>query len=362
MDTRKNRYIGTLILGVILPFSGCKKLYNLPEETLYLSPDISYTSQILEPVLGRMNILGSVSTNYSSLPITFEIKNPRYGNGKVYNDLFQVKPTYVWDAEYTGNETTLEEIESKRHLEDHPLFEVDNNGNFILWPSSNNELIEPRSIDGEDLTQNIRYFDLKISNSQGSKTIKDFQFLPWRERPYDPYTDIDPYTGELVPDPLDPSNPNKHDHITPSLSNVVGEKSNEQLVINSEKRDVVVYIKPFEGGNGHNLRFKFLNTDSLPINPAQFNETKWDNIIHGFNKTITDKYVQYDVAYPIPLTNISTKYSSNGNASVNFSYSRLGYGGILSISNISLEFKIFHPGDWEIVFHFINDNPKFEDD
>src|SRR5690606_16739691 len=114
--------------------------------------------------------------------------------------------------------------------------------------------------------------------------------------------------------------------------------------------------------NGHKLRFKFLDKDGQPIHPEDFNETRWDELLHGFNKEITAEYVQYDVAYPIPLTSISTPYTSGGQARVNFAYSRIGYGGTRVTATIGLDFKIFKKGDWEIVFHFRNDNPKFDNE
>lgn len=231
-----------------------------------------------------------------------------------------------------------------------------------MWSSSTNELIEPRPSDSSDLVQDIRFFDLKISNSGGSMLLNDFQVLPWLEQPYSPYNDVNPYTGKPAPDPRDPKNPNKRDYIRPRLENVIGAESNRPLESNDEKKDVVVYIRPFEGGNGTNLRFVFLDKEGKTMNPAQFNETRWEELVHGFNRVTTSDYVQYDVAYPIPLVDVKTPFSSGGNANVNFSYSRKGYGGTVAVSSFGLDFRIFKPGDWEIVFHFRNENPKFEDE
>lgn len=358
----KLKYLSVLVIMGLLIASGCKKLYNLPEEKDFLSGNLNYQSKILEPVLGRTSLMGNVSLDNSTLPMTFEIVNPRYGDGRPVTDLFQVRPTWVWKAAYDGLETSLEEIEGKRELEDRPLFEVRESGQFIMWASSTNELIEPRPKDSSDLVQDIRFFDLKVSNSGGEMLIKDFQIRPWREQPYSPFTDINPYTGELAPDPSDPNNPRKRDFIRPSLSNVIGVESNQMLHSNDEKKDVVVYIRPFEGGSGKNLRFVFLDKDSVAMNPALFNETKWETLVHGFNMIMTQEFVQYDVAYPIPLVDIRTEYASGGNANVNFSYSRKGYGGNLTFGSIGLDFKIFRPGDWEIVFHFRSENPKFDDE
>jgi len=351
-----------LIFSVLI--AGCKKMYNLPEEKEYISENINYGSKVLEPILGRNNLMGQFNADASTMPLQFEIVNARYGDGRPVTDLFQVRPTYVWMAAYDGKETSLEQIEAKRKLEDRPLFEVRESGQFILWASSDDELIEPRPTDTINLVQDIRFFDLKVSNTGGTVYIPDFQVIPWRERPYFPSTDIDPYTGDTAPDPTDPENPNKRDYIRPRLENVIGEKSNRSLQSNDQIKDVVVYIQPFEGGNGHNLRFKFMDPDSAFINPDAFNETQWSRLVHGFNIQKTAEYVQYDVAYPIPLVNLPTPYTTSGgtNATVNFRYSRKGNGGELTYATFGLDFSIFRPGDWEIVFHFRNEKPKFEDE
>ncbi|WP_262246227.1 DUF5007 domain-containing protein [Parapedobacter soli] len=356
--------LGVLAAGLFL--LGCEKLYDLPEEKEYISENINYGSKILEPILGRTNLMGQFNPDASTMPLKFEIVNARYGDGRPVTDLFQVRPTYVWISAYDGLETSLEEIEAKRKLEDRPLFEVRESGQFILWASSDNDLIEPRPEDTTLLVQDTRFFDLKVTNTGGTVYIPDFQFVPWRERPYSPSNDIDPYTGGVARDPSDPENPNKRDYIRPWLDNVIGDKSNRPLQSNNNIKDVVVYIRPFEGGNGHNLRFKFMGPgpDSSWINPEVFNETKWGTLVHGFNIQKTAEYVQYDVAYPIPLVNLQTPYTSSGggSASIEFQYSRKGFGGALTYASFGLDFNIFRAGDWEIVFHFRNELPKFEDE
>lgn len=354
--------LGTLVIGVLL--TGCEKLYNLPEEKEYLSENINYGSKVLEPILGRTNLIGSFNPDASTFPLQFEIVNARYGDGRPVTDLFQVRPTYVWTAAYDGKETSLEQIEAKRKLEDRPLFEVRESGQFILWASATNDLIEPRPQDTTLLVQDIRFFDVKITNTGGTRYIRDMQFIPWRERPYTPSTDIDPYTGGIARDPTDPENPNKRAYITPWMQNVVGEKTDQPMRNDDQVKDITVSIRRFEGGNGRQLRFRFMDPDSAYINPDAFNETRWNQLVHGFNMEKTAEYVQYDVAYPIPLVNLRTPYTtSNGNqASVAFTFSRRGFDGTLIYPQFGLDFAIYQPGDWEIVFHFRNQLPKFEDE
>ena len=341
----------------------CKDLYDLPSESEYLSPNINYGSMTLEPIIGRTTQLGQPNLDNSTQPMEFEIVNARYGDGRPVTDIFQVQPVKVWTADYDGEETSLEEIEAKRKIEERPIFEVTPSGKFFFWGSSTNALVEPRPSDTVLLVQDVRFFDLKVTNEGGTTIIKDFQLIPWLERPYDPSDDINPYTGGVAPDPDDPRHPLKRDYIRPSLSNVVGAESDRDLGTDNDKlNNVVVYIKPFEGGNGHNLRFVFWGPDSTVINPALFNETVLDELVHGFNQQMTNEYLQYDVAYPIPLTTVQTDYTSGTFANVNFAYSRIGFGDALTTANIGLNFRIYREGDWQVIFHFRNELPKFEDE
>ena len=80
---------------------------------------------------------------------------------------------------------------------------------------------------------------------------------------------------------------------------------------------------------------------------------------------MTDSSVTYDVAYPIPLVNLETRFTSPGSgrlASVKFMFPRLGFGGFRDDGLVRLDFAIYEPGDWEIVFAFKTDNPKFKND
>lgn len=352
-----------LVLLVPVVLSGCKKLYNLPDDKDYLSNNVNYSNKVLEPILGRNNLIGGFNADNSTAPFTFEIVNARFGDGRPVTDIFQTAPTYVWTAPYTGLEKSLAEIEAKRKIETHKLFEMRSSGEFIFWASTNNQLITPRPTDSTNFAQDTRFFDLKVKNTGGERLIKDFQIRPWRERPYEPADDVNLYSGLPAPDPNNPFDKRYKNYIRPYLNNVISATTNED--INKENKNlkvnnVVIYIRPFTGGNGHSLRIKVLNKDSVEINPAAFNETAWDKMIHGFNMQKTEKYVQYDVAYPIPLVEIPTFYAPGGTrAKINLSYSRGSFGGGRTFANFGVEFAIYRAGDWEVVFHFRNENPKF---
>ncbi|MCC8408094.1 DUF5007 domain-containing protein [Mucilaginibacter sp. UR6-1] len=352
-----------LLLLTLITMSSCKKIFDLPDEKDYLSSNVNYNNKIFDPILGRNTVMGGFNGDNSTQPIKFEIINPRYGDGRPVTDLFQVKPTYVWTKAYTGLEKSIEEIEAKRKLEDHPLFEVRQSGEFIMWASTNNDLITPRSADSTNFPQDTRYFDVKITNTGGTTTIRDLQVRPFRERPYEPSDDFNIYSGGPAPHPKSPYNPNSRNYIRPFLDGVIGAQTEEPLRSNDDYKDVVVYIRPFTGGNGNSIRFKFLDKDSVAINPTKFNETKWDRIVHGFNMEKTNEYVQYTVAYPIPLVEVPTNYAPGGSRDhAEFSYSRIGFGGGRAIAKFGIDFAIYKKGDWEVVFHFTKENPKFEDE
>jgi hypothetical protein len=348
------------LLGSMV-FSSCKKLYNLPEEKDYLSNNVNFGNKIFEPIIGRTWLSSNDNFNgdNSTAPITFEIVNARFGDGKPVTDIFKKAPTYVWIAPYTGLEKTLAEIEAKRKIEEHPLWELRSSGQFILWGAATNELITPRPTDSTNYAQDTRFFDVKVKNSGGERLIRDFQIRPFRERPYEPSNDFNAFTGLPAPDPKFPLDKKLRDYIRPYLIGVIGAATNVNLVSNNDKKDAIVYIRPFTGGNGHSLRIKVLNKDSVEIDPRFFNETQWKTMIHGFDLQITDKYVQYDVAYPIPLVDVQTSYSGGSRARAELRYSRLGFGGGRVVANFGIEFALYKKGDWEIVFFFKNDNPKF---
>lgn len=362
------KYRVVLFLAMIIAFSGCRKIFDLPEEKDYLSTKMTYAMTEFSPTLGRLNLYqGIFNPDNSSAPMTFEIVNARFGDGRSAEDMLAKKPVLVWTQEYTGNEKSVAEIDAKRKIEERPMLEVRPSGDIILWPSATSEVFKPR--DSVTYPQDIRYFDVKVKNSGGTRIIKNLSVIPYREIPYFPAEDINKFTGK--PNTTTP-NGTALQHNYPNISGMKGEGTNDDLFANGGglKGVVYTYIRKVPGGTGNSLRFKFLNKDSVAINPAKFNETKWDQLVHGFNMERTSEYVKFDVAYPIPVARIPTRFTAGGitntlggsTAYVEFVYSRRGFGGAREQGVISQQFAIYEKGDWEIVFHFKTVNPKFEDE
>lgn len=353
-------------LTVVLGFSGCRKIFNIPNEVDYMSTNVTYNAKAFSPTLGRTNLYtGIFNADNSTFPMKFEIINPRFGDGRPAEDMLVKKPVLVWISEYTGLEKSIAEIELKRKIEERPIIELRSSGDLIVWYTATSDVIAPR--DSVIYPQDIRYFDVKVSNSGGTRVITDLSLTPYRERPYSPDNDMNPFNGRH-----NTTTPNGKTliRLQPAISGMMGEGTNAPLLANGggSRGIVYTYIRKVPGGSGNSLRFKFLNKDSVTINPNNFNETKWDRLVHGFNMEKTAEHVKFEVAYPIPLAAIPTQYTTGGStgsgssAIVEFSYSRIGFGGKREIGKITQDFKIYEKGDWEIVFHFKTVNPKFEDE
>ncbi len=334
----KNIFIITiavmLLLGVL---SACKKL--LPADRDAFSTEARFTQTLYKPVLGRTTVMSdNFDAQSSSLPLTFKIVNPKNSDGVVAPELIKAFDVLVWKKAYTGTETTLAEIESKRTVEQHPLFEIrEHSGEFIMWAASNASILKALPDSGYT-------FDVEVTNSGGRRYFNNMQLQPYRERPYEPNS-LDPITGASTNAAIRPS----------SINNIKGEKTSGALSSN----DVNVYLN--RTGDGNSLTFRFLDTLLNPIDPAKFKLTNWNKLLHGFNMQMTSTYVKYDVAYPIPLVEIPTAYTTldGKQAAVKFSYDRLGFGGIKEVADLSFNFSIYQKGAWEIIFWFNRDNPKF---
>jgi hypothetical protein len=380
------KYKAFVLIVAAVAFSGCKKLYNLPDEKNYLSAQADYTTKDFDWILGRTTQKTNIfSSGNSSFPMTFEIKNPRFGDGKDASDMLAVKPTLVWTQEYTGKETSLAQIEAKRHLENHPMLELRGSGDIIFWYTATRDIIKPT--DSVVYPQNKRYFDVKIANSGGSRFIRNLAITVKIDVPYFPANDYNQINGK--PNTSTPGGsvlvrnyPSRVDGIRNAATNqfMNGQDPNTGLVY--------LYIRKFvdkpgdvpapnPAAVGHRLRIKFLDKDSKEIDPHKFNATKWLDQIHGFTPdgtqpgyVITPTYVEYNVAYPIPLATIPSKFTSGGagntgggnTAHAEFSFTRTGFGNVRETGTIYQDFRIFEKGDWEIVFQFATANPKFDND
>lgn len=339
------------LLLIIVSTYGCKKLTPLPSDTI--DPEATFTRNVFNPTMGR-NYLFTQIFNYgnSSTPLEFEIVGMKRFDGtpapEITDSIYAVK---VWKNKdndgYTGFEKSIEEIENKRTIENHRIFEMRKlSGDVAVWSGMNVEKMILRPDSGYR-------FDVKVSNSGSTRYYYNFRFMPGRPELYAPNI-WDENNGMLAGVAL----PSSVSGVR--LSNIVRAKDNVEMTAN----DVDVYFvkRPESPANAPNtLSFVFMDSVFRPINPDMFSNTDWPNLVHGFNMKKTSTEVTYDVAYPIPLVEAPTKYTNpTGNrANVNFSYYRVGAGNTGVTANMAFSFAIWQKGNWEIRFVFKNTSPKF---
>ena len=82
----------------------------------------------------------------------------------------------------------------------------------------------------------------------------------------------------------------------------------------------------------------------------------------GTAKFESDKVV-FNVAYPVPLSRLPTRYTNRegSRARVKFGYDRIVNGTTRIQAVMGLDFAIYEPGDWKIIFWFRDGNPDFKD-
>ena len=106
----KHKFIIPLLLGA-LSFSAFKSF--IPESIDALGDDVNYMVKEYTPTLGRKTIYENAAnvSNTSSLPLTFKLVNVRSVDGAPATELTDKFPVKVWKENYTGEETSIAEIE-----------------------------------------------------------------------------------------------------------------------------------------------------------------------------------------------------------------------------------------------------------
>ena len=317
----------TVIIFLLL---GCKK--NFPSDLDAFSLEMNFTQTEFKPILGRTTQYQDIfNAGESTLPLGFRISAIRTFDGKEAPELLKLFPVSIWKQPYTGLETTLAEIQAKRDTVMRPLWEIaSHSGNLTMHGTSNSTVLKSYPDSGY-------YFDVEVSSSGGRRFFKNMLLTPTEEQPYAPFVE----RGNLYPT---------------ATINLLGD---------STRTFVQPQIWFYKKGEGSSLSFKFLGPDLQPIKLSKFNNTNWDKLVHGFNKTFAkdSTSVRYDVAYPIPLVStLKTDWASAGRATTFFGYSRIAFGGIRQFSGLEFDFSIYEKGDWEIIFFFPDEQPLFDND
>lgn|SRR5690606_6329005 len=317
----------------------------LPESLDAFDKEAVFTQTLYRPQLGRTTVMSdNFNAGNSTLPFTFEITGIRRFDGSPAPELTQFFPVTVWKTPYLGTEKSLEEIEAKQAIEYRPLFQVrKHSGEFVMWSNANSSFV--RCSPDSSYT-----FDVLIKNSGGYAYKTNMRLIPSREVDYEP-SNVDPETGfDTV------------GYVHPAILWGVRAATTGFLM---REEDVKVYFRENEEAEGEDntLTFRFFTADYTPIDPASFNLTDWDNLLHGFDMEKTAEYVRYKVAYPIPLVESVSRYTNEDGdmARVRFAYNRIGVSGRREDSFMQFDFSIFKEGHWEILFVFDGKGPLFKD-
>lgn len=326
----------------------CKKA---PAEKDYLSDKATFSNvAIYEPVLGRTFLYKTnFSADGSSYPLNFSLENMRHFDGSAAPELMKSAQVLEWTGLYDGKEKTLKEIEEKRRVVNKPFFEIRPGSGDLIFYKSGSGIVSSYPNEGY-------LFDIKVSNKGNERLIKNLRLRPIQDIAYEPF-EYDPYTrirkqeSRVRPNGV-PYTTAFVNHAT--MSNVY--LSKDTLMNDSLSR---VYFR--KTGNGNSLTFKFFDKDSTVIDPARFNLTKWEELVHGFNLIKTNTQVSYEVAYPIPLTDLDTKFAISNKAKINIGYTRTGFSSTRIDANLLLNFSIYEKGDWVIIFKFQR-TPRFQNE
>lgn len=151
-----------LWLAITLSTISCKK----DNSDGFLSPALKYTNPSLKIAVGASLIQsGAMVTDESTKPLEFTIDAIHYEDGKIADKLMAYKvDTYFWQAEYTGKEKTVQELDKKRTKVNRPAVDINPaNGNIVIYPESSDTTI---------FTKGKYIIDVRVKNSGGERLIK----------------------------------------------------------------------------------------------------------------------------------------------------------------------------------------------
>lgn len=319
----------------------------VPDDLDALGDDVQYSTTEFSPYLGRTTTYSNIvaTSNKSTLPLDFEILDIKDADGESLGEDFLTKkyPVKVWKAAYTGEEKSIEEIEKKRQVEYRPAIDIQKkSGDIVFWNSTSLLGLQTIPYDGYTM-------DVAIGNSGGRKIQRGLKVLPMKSRAYEP-SQYNASTGLAYNAYLFPSR----------LTNIYGARTGNPTY------DIRVYInKDIDNTKpGSSLTISVLDSMNNVIDIKNFKDTKWNELVHGFNPKFENGKVTYDVLYPMPLVNYPSKYTNEaGNRAVlSLAYNRIGRGGYLLEAALGFDFAIYEEGHWEIQFRFNGESPKFENE
>lgn len=349
MNMRKNKCINYfcsigILLCLFLHTTSCVNDF-LPDVQDAFDRETNYTQQLYSPVLGRTTLFSdNFQSGNSTLPCTFEITRIVKANGSPAPELTDIFPVRVWKEPYLGDEESIEEIEAKRGIEYRSLFEVKkHSGEFVMWANAMSSFVNCSPTNGY-------LFDVKVENKGGYKYFNNLQLIPYRESDFEPAI-YDQETGLLI----------DKDYITPTVARSILLESGRYT--SADQIHVYLHENKENRDEPKSLTFRFYNSDYTPIPPQKFRLTKWDELIHGFNREMGPDYVKYDILYPLPLIEMPTEYTNEQGdmVRIRFEFDRITSRGYRQNSFLELEFAIYKEAHWEVNVVFASGAPEFRD-
>ncbi|PWJ57052.1 uncharacterized protein DUF5007 [Dyadobacter jejuensis] len=146
----------SMTIGFAALLSGCEEI---PAEGS-LAPDIGYKNRKQYAVSGLTQNIGEFLTSSSTLPLKFEIVNITETNGQDISALNEQLPVVRYKEALVGNESAAE-LALKSEIVQQPAISINPNTGTI-------ELLE-----GNRIPSGEYRFDVQVSNTSGSKVLKD---------------------------------------------------------------------------------------------------------------------------------------------------------------------------------------------
>lgn len=155
-NTKKHFWAIAIFMGYLVSLSGC---VEVPAEGS-LAPDIGYKNRKQYAVSGLEQNIGDFLSSSSTLPLKFEIINITETNGGEVAALKEELSVVRYKEAIVGNESA-EELALKSVVVKQPAITINQNTGKI-------ELLEGNKIPAGEYR-----FDVQVSNTSGSKVLKD---------------------------------------------------------------------------------------------------------------------------------------------------------------------------------------------
>ncbi|MFC3198732.1 hypothetical protein ACFOET_14010 [Parapedobacter deserti] len=153
-----------VIAGCAALFAGC---VDIPKEGS-IAPDIGYRNRKQYAMSGLEQYIGDFLASTSSLPLHFEIMNIRETNGQDVSALSKQIPVVRYTKAITGGESE-EELRLKTDTIALPAVTINQHTGVI-------EVLE-----GNHIPAGEYRFDIKVSNSSGSRVLQDALIIEFME-------------------------------------------------------------------------------------------------------------------------------------------------------------------------------------